>query len=105
MACLTITIITAHDNMKVFVSHGGLLIITEQIFHATLLLVLPIFLDQSRNAKFLEILGSGLILEWEELTADRIVKALIDFIHNPILFYFILCVCVCVYIKMFDCFQ
>ncbi|XP_050729340.1 UDP-glycosyltransferase UGT5-like isoform X2 [Eriocheir sinensis] len=75
--------ILAHNNVKVFMSHGGQLSLTESIFHATPLLVLPIFGNQLRNAKFMEISGSGRILGWEELTADRIVDALIDLINNP----------------------
>lgn len=81
--CLTISFYTAHNNVKVFISHGGQLSFTESIFHATPVLVLPVFGNQPRNAKFMEILGSGRILGWEELTADRIVDALIDLIHNP----------------------
>lgn len=68
----------AHNKVKVFISHGGLLSLQESIFHATPLLVLPIFGDQPRNAMYVESSGLGRMMEWEELTADRIVDALTD---------------------------
>ncbi|MPC30604.1 UDP-glycosyltransferase UGT5-like [Portunus trituberculatus] len=75
--------ILAHHNVKVFISHGGLLSLQESIFHATPLLVLPIFGDQPRNGKFVENSEIGHLLVWEELTADRIVAALTDIVCNP----------------------
>ncbi|XP_050693307.1 UDP-glycosyltransferase UGT5-like [Eriocheir sinensis] len=72
--------ILAHNNVKVFISHGGLLSLQESIFHATPLLVLPIFGDQPRNAMYVESSGLGRMMEWEELTADRIIDALTDII-------------------------
>ncbi|XP_063840618.1 UDP-glycosyltransferase UGT5-like isoform X2 [Scylla paramamosain] len=74
--------ILAHHNVKVFISHGGLLSLQESIFHATTLLVLPIFGDQPRNGMFIENAEIGRLLVWEELTADRIVDALTDIINN-----------------------
>ncbi|XP_050693304.1 UDP-glycosyltransferase UGT5-like isoform X2 [Eriocheir sinensis] len=74
--------ILAHNNVKVFISHGGLLSLQESIFHATPLLVLPVFGDQPRNAMYVESSGLGHMMEWEELTADRIIDALTDIITN-----------------------
>lgn len=74
--------VLAHDNVKVFISHGGLLSLQESIFHATPLFVLPIFGDQTRNGMFVENSGLGRTLVWEELTADRIVDVLTDIITN-----------------------
>ncbi|XP_050695149.1 UDP-glycosyltransferase UGT5-like [Eriocheir sinensis] len=75
--------ILAHDNVKVFISHGGLNSVQESIFHATPLLVLPVFGDQPTQAVFVESSGLGHMLEWEELTADIIVNALTDIINEP----------------------
>ncbi|XP_063840610.1 UDP-glycosyltransferase UGT5-like isoform X2 [Scylla paramamosain] len=74
--------ILAHNNVKVFISHGGLLSLQESIFHVTPLLVLPIFSDQPRNGMFVENSDIGRVLVWDELTADRIVDALNDIISN-----------------------
>ncbi|MPC91787.1 UDP-glucuronosyltransferase [Portunus trituberculatus] len=74
--------ILAHPNVKVFISHGGLLSLQESIFHATPLLVLPIFSDQPRNAMFVENSDIGRMLVWDELTVDSLVDALTDIINN-----------------------
>ncbi|XP_063840614.1 UDP-glycosyltransferase UGT5-like isoform X2 [Scylla paramamosain] len=74
--------ILANHNVKVFISHGGLLSLQESIFHATPLLVLPIFGDQPRNGMLVVDSGIGRVLVWEELTADRIVDTLTDIINN-----------------------
>ncbi|XP_063876156.1 UDP-glycosyltransferase UGT5-like isoform X1 [Scylla paramamosain] len=74
--------VLGHRNVKVFISHGGLLSLQESIFHATPLLVLPIFSDQPRNAMFVNNSGVGRVLMWQEVTADKIVDALNDIITN-----------------------
>ncbi|MPC30605.1 UDP-glucuronosyltransferase 2B14 [Portunus trituberculatus] len=74
--------ILAHHNVKVFISHGGLLSLQESIFHEKPLLVLPVFGDQPKNGMLVENLNIGRMLVWEELTTDNIVDALTDIINN-----------------------
>lgn len=73
--------ILANDNVKVFITHGGLLSLQESIYHGKPLLVIPIFGDQPKNAMFVKNSGLGQWLEWEELTVDDIIKALTDIIN------------------------
>ncbi|XP_069945344.1 UDP-glycosyltransferase UGT5-like isoform X2 [Cherax quadricarinatus] len=75
--------ILAHDNVKAFISHGGLLSLQESIYHVMPLLALPLFGDHPRNAMFIRNNDLGLTLEWTQLTEDMIVDALIDIIANP----------------------
>ncbi|KAK8724722.1 hypothetical protein OTU49_011233, partial [Cherax quadricarinatus] len=75
--------ILAHNNVKVFITHCGLLGTQESIYHATPLLGLPIFADQNRNSMFIRNSGVGDFLLWEELTEDVIVNAVNDIINNP----------------------
>ncbi|XP_069959609.1 UDP-glycosyltransferase UGT5-like isoform X1 [Cherax quadricarinatus] len=75
--------ILAHNNVKVFITHCGLLGTQESIYHATPLLGLPIFADQNRNSMFIRNSGVGDFLLWEELTEDVIVNAINDIINNP----------------------
>nr|XP_053635835.1 UDP-glycosyltransferase UGT5-like isoform X1 [Cherax quadricarinatus] len=75
--------ILAHDNVKVFITHCGLLSLQESIYHATPLLALPIFADQPRNAMFVRNSELGHFLLWEELTEDMIIDALTDIITDP----------------------
>ncbi|XP_071546547.1 UDP-glycosyltransferase UGT5-like [Panulirus ornatus] len=71
----------ANDNVKVFITHGGLLSLQESIYHGKPLLVIPIYGDQPKNAMFVKDSGLGQWLEWEELTVDDIIKALTDIIN------------------------
>ncbi|KAK8724684.1 hypothetical protein OTU49_011220 [Cherax quadricarinatus] len=75
--------ILAHNNVKVFITHGGLLSMQEAIYHATPLLALPIYGDQPRNSMFIKRSGLGDFLIWEELTVDVIVDALTKILNDP----------------------
>ncbi|XP_045595169.1 UDP-glycosyltransferase UGT5 isoform X2 [Procambarus clarkii] len=75
--------ILAHHNVKVFITHGGLLSLQEAIYHATPLLALPVFADQPRNAMLLKKFEVGDFLTWEELSVDIIVNTLTDIINCP----------------------
>ncbi|KAK8724701.1 hypothetical protein OTU49_011230, partial [Cherax quadricarinatus] len=74
--------ILAHNNVKVFITHGGLLSMQEAIYHATPLLAVPIFGDQFRNSMFIRSSELGDFLLWEELTEDMIIVTLADIINN-----------------------
>ncbi|XP_045616802.2 UDP-glucosyltransferase 2 [Procambarus clarkii] len=76
--------ILAQDSVKAFITHGGLLSLQEAVYHAKPVLVLPLFSDQPRNAKFVWDKGLGLTLSWNDaLTPDKVVGALTDVITNP----------------------
>ncbi|KAK8724713.1 hypothetical protein OTU49_011232 [Cherax quadricarinatus] len=75
--------ILAHDNVKVFITHCGLLSLQESIYHATPLLALPIYGDQPKNGMFVKNSGLGDSLVWEELTLDMIVDALTKITSDP----------------------
>ncbi|KAK8724699.1 hypothetical protein OTU49_011229, partial [Cherax quadricarinatus] len=81
--------ILAHDNVKVFITHCGLLSLQESIYHATPLLALPIFGDQPKNGMFVKNSGLGDSLVWEELTVDMIVDTLTKITSDPK--YIIIC--------------
>ncbi|XP_076063030.1 UDP-glucosyltransferase 2-like isoform X2 [Oratosquilla oratoria] len=71
-----------HPNVKVFITHGGLLSTQEAMYHATPALAIPIFADQPKNALRIQEDGFGLSLIWEELTVDLIVNSLEELINN-----------------------
>ncbi|CAL4065733.1 unnamed protein product, partial [Meganyctiphanes norvegica] len=74
--------ILGHPSVKVFISHCGLLGIQESVYHGTPILGLPIFGDQPKNAKMIQMKNYGLHLEWEELTTELIVDSLREIINN-----------------------
>ncbi|XP_037780320.1 uncharacterized protein LOC119576750 [Penaeus monodon] len=75
--------VLAHPNVKVFISHTGLLSTQEAAYHATPVLALPIAADQPRNADQIKSTGFGLVIEWEEITVDLVLEALRELIDNP----------------------
>ncbi|XP_042887614.1 uncharacterized protein LOC122263301 [Penaeus japonicus] len=75
--------ILAHPNVRVFITHGGLLSTQESFYHSTPVLAVPIFGDQPKNGMNIQNNGLGLMLVWEELTVDLIVNSLQEIISNP----------------------
>ncbi|XP_018334023.2 UDP-glucuronosyltransferase 2B15-like [Agrilus planipennis] len=63
--------ILAHPNLKLFITHGGLLSIIEAIYHGVPLLVIPIFAEQFMNAADVESLGYGLKLYYTHITEEN----------------------------------
>ncbi|CAL4065552.1 unnamed protein product, partial [Meganyctiphanes norvegica] len=74
--------ILGHPSVKVFISHCGLLSTQESVYHGTPILGVPIFGDQPKNAKMIQMKNFGLHLEWEELTIELIVDSLREIINN-----------------------
>ncbi|XP_071532733.1 UDP-glycosyltransferase UGT5-like [Panulirus ornatus] len=74
--------ILADPRVKLFISHGGRLSTQEAVYHATPVLVIPIFADQHRNALEIVRQGVGLSLHWDELTVDLLVNSIKEIINN-----------------------
>ncbi|XP_044262534.1 UDP-glycosyltransferase UGT5-like [Tribolium madens] len=75
--------ILAHPNVKLFITHGGLLSTTETIYHGKPVLAIPIFGDQKLNAKNIYNNGFGLYLYYEDLTEENLTKKLNELLSNP----------------------
>ena len=73
----------AHPNVKLFISHCGLLSTQEAIYHGKPVLGLPVFGDQPRNADKLKNQGIGRMLVWEDLTEDILLKEITELMTNP----------------------
>lgn len=67
---------SAHPNMKLFISHGGLLGITEAVYEGIPVLGIPVFGDQWANIKKLESLKAGKLLPYLEITEETVSDAL-----------------------------
>nr|XP_053653629.1 UDP-glycosyltransferase UGT5-like isoform X3 [Cherax quadricarinatus] len=75
--------ILAHDNVKVFITLGGVLSTQEAIYHATPLLILSIHGEQPKDGMFIKNSGLGDILILEELTVDVTVDAFTKILNEP----------------------
>ncbi|KAL1491841.1 hypothetical protein ABEB36_012376 [Hypothenemus hampei] len=77
--------VLAHPNIKLFITHGGLLSTTETIYHGVPILAIPVFGDQSANADRAVSSGYGLKLKYNtpEFTKENFEESLNELLHNP----------------------
>ena len=75
--------VLAHRNVKVFITHGGLLGSTEAIYHGVPVIGIPIFGDQELNLARAERAGYGLTVNYRNLTEDALTWALKEVLYNP----------------------
>lgn len=74
--------ILAHRNVKVFITHGGLLGSTEAIYHGVPVIGIPIFGDQELNMARAVHAGYGLTVNYRNLTQDALTWALKEVLGN-----------------------
>ncbi|XP_075147163.1 UDP-glycosyltransferase UGT5-like [Haematobia irritans] len=75
--------ILAHPNVKLFISHGGYLSMTETIFHGKPILGIPIVSDQHMNVKNAVNAGYALTLVLKEITMESFKSAIEELWTNP----------------------
>ncbi|XP_018324508.1 2-hydroxyacylsphingosine 1-beta-galactosyltransferase-like [Agrilus planipennis] len=74
--------VLAHPNLKLFITHGGLLSTIEAIYHAVPLLALPVFGDQLMNAAEIEALGYGLKLPFVDFDKQQFKLLINEILTN-----------------------
>lgn len=74
--------ILAHKNVKLFITHGGLLGTTEAVYHGVPLLGIPMFADQKMNMVNFQQSGLGLMLEYSNLTEATFKSVLNEMLEN-----------------------
>ncbi|XP_059048523.1 UDP-glycosyltransferase UGT5-like [Achroia grisella] len=75
--------ILSHANIKVFISHGGLIGTQEAIFHGVPIVGIPIYADQYNNLLQAEDIGFGRILEYHSINEKNLWSILNDVLSNP----------------------
>ncbi|KAH7693538.1 Protein UGT-64, partial [Aphelenchoides avenae] len=73
----------AHPKTKVFLTHSGLKSLREALCTKTPVVLMPMFAEQSHNAKFALSLGIGTVLNKFTITKERIVAELVEVLENP----------------------
>ncbi|KAK4876032.1 hypothetical protein RN001_012454 [Aquatica leii] len=75
--------VLAHPNVKLFITHGGLLSTTEAVYHGVPLLGLPIFGDQMLNIANAVTAGYAVALPFQKFTVNNFRNALNEALYNP----------------------
>ncbi|XP_055308683.1 UDP-glucosyltransferase 2-like [Sitodiplosis mosellana] len=75
--------ILAHKNIKLFVTHGGLLSTTEAVHFGKPLVGIPFFFDQYLNMYLAQQRGYAQSVPIQSLTADKITTAVDKVLSNP----------------------
>ncbi|CAG7731239.1 unnamed protein product [Allacma fusca] len=75
--------ILAHPKIKAFVTHSGLMSITEAIFHGVPLVSLPVTAEQDYNAERIHARGYGVRLEIGSLTENDLADAIYKVVNDP----------------------
>lgn len=74
--------ILAHPNVRLFITHGGLLSTTEAVYHGVPVIGIPIFGDQHLNMARSESNGFALTVEYKNLTETSFSWALTEMLNN-----------------------
>ncbi|NP_001243980.1 UDP-glycosyltransferase UGT39B1 precursor [Bombyx mori] len=74
--------ILSHPNIKVFISHGGLIGTQEAIFHGVPIIGVPIYADQYNNLLQAEEIGFGKILEFKDIREQNLDNYLRELLTN-----------------------
>uniref|UniRef100_A0A336K257 UDP-glucuronosyltransferase n=1 Tax=Culicoides sonorensis TaxID=179676 RepID=A0A336K257_CULSO len=74
--------ILAHKNVKLFITHGGLLGTTESVYHGVPIIGIPMFADQKMNMVHYQSAGLGLVLEFSNLTETNFKYVLNEVLNN-----------------------
>lgn len=65
------------------ITHGGFLSTTEAIYHGVPMIGIPIFADQEKNMAGAERNGYGILVQYKQLTEERLSHALNEVLNNP----------------------
>lgn len=75
--------VLAHPNIQLFITHGGLLSVTEAIFYGVPMIGIPIFGDQKMNLARASRQGIVQVIPFQELTEERLLSAITEVLNDP----------------------
>lgn len=74
--------ILAHENVVLFITHGGLFSLQESLYNGIPMLIIPFFNDQFKNAERSEREGYGLRLQLHDITEERLNQTITKLIYD-----------------------
>ncbi|KAF4519854.1 UDP-glycosyltransferase-12 [Ephemera danica] len=75
--------ILAHRNVKLFITHGGLLSLQEAAYHGVPLIGIPVYGDQMLNMKKAVLGGYGVMVTLQNVTKQSLLWALDKTLNDP----------------------
>ena len=75
--------ILAHPNLKLFITHGGLLSTTEAVTRGVPIIGIPIGGDQHTNMIYATASGFAVTLDLDDLTEDLLHDTINEVLNNP----------------------
>jgi glucuronosyltransferase len=73
----------AHPNVKLFMTHGGLLSIQEAAARGVPVAGIPIYADQHYNLAKIVSAGTGIKLAFSNITKQSVTWAVNEVLDNP----------------------
>ena len=74
--------ILAHENVKLFITHGGLGSVNEAMFYGVPIVGVPVFFDQFGNTKISAIEGWAVNVHFEDLNEELFGNAINEVLTN-----------------------
>lgn len=74
--------ILCHPNVKVFISHGGMLGTTEAIYCGVPVITIPFYGDQPLNGAAMEYRGIGVKIPYEDIDRTKIRRAIMKLLSK-----------------------
>jgi glucuronosyltransferase len=73
----------AHPNIRLFITHGGKLSLIEATTRGVPVVGIPVFGDQRQNMVRVVSLGSGLLIDFNNVTTDSLTWAIQEVFESP----------------------
>ncbi|CAG9863751.1 unnamed protein product [Phyllotreta striolata] len=76
--------VLAHDSIKLFITHGGLLSLTESVYNGVPILAIPVYGDQATNANNAVKAGFGLSINYHDpdFNEDKLMLSITELLRN-----------------------
>ncbi|PSN29441.1 UDP-glucuronosyltransferase [Blattella germanica] len=75
--------ILAHPNIRLFITHGGLLSTQEALDRGVPVVGIPVFADQFLNSNRAVLAGYGIRLDYSNVTEESLLWAVKEVIDHP----------------------
>ncbi|XP_075232023.1 UDP-glycosyltransferase UGT5-like isoform X3 [Lycorma delicatula] len=75
--------VLAHPNIKIFISHGGLLGTTEAVYSGVPIIGMPFYGDQAVNVEAVQAAGAGIRLDFKNLNKETLENAIRRILDDP----------------------